>query len=414
MNNCPNKIILNQLILLSQHILFTPFTSPFLLLQLTYTCDISGPGLKSVVNNETYILVELKDQNGSLCKQTVTVTATLKCIANPSSPSTKETQPLSSQIVSFSRYAVWFTMVNHGQHELYIGLNGAEINENPFVLTAYPDPTKLSGPEMDIPIFSDPYGIAFNSNGQIIISECDSHQLSIVDKKKQTLIQTIGALGSHTDNPEQKLMMFPKGIAIDERDNIYVTSEHKLQVFTSTGELIKSVGQKGSDDGEFADPCGVTLYKKKVYVCDCDNHRIQVFDRDLCFLKSFGSRGKGEREFDAPMDVKFDTTGNMYVAELGNARVQVMNSAHEFREFLTKNMARPSGLYIIDRFIYVSDLGREEQLKPGEHGHCIVVYNTACNFVTSFGNKLQSPYCISFADGFIYVCDLCNNKVLKY
>ena len=379
-------------------------------LQLTYTCAISGPGLKSIVNKRNSILVELKDQNGSLCKQKVTVTATLKCIANPSSPSTKETQPLSSRIVSFSRYAVWFTMVNHGQHKLYIQLNGEEIEENPFFLTSYPDPTKLSKPVMGISIFKDPYGIAFNSNGQIIISECDSHQLSIVDKEKQTLIQTIGALGSRTDNPEQKLMMFPKGIAIDERDNIYVTSEHKLQVFTSTGQLIKSVGQKGSDDGEFADPRGVTLYKKKVYVCDCDNHRIQVFDRDLCFIKSFGSRGKGEREFDAPMDVKFDTTGNIYVAELGNARVQVMNSAHEFKEFLTEKMFRPSGLYIIDRFIYVSDLGREEH---GEHGHCIVVYNTACNFVISFGD-LQSPYCISSADGFIYVCDLCNNKVLKY
>ena len=379
---------------------------------MTYTCDISGPGLKSVANNETYILVELKDQNGSLCKQKVTVTVTLKCIANPNSPSTKESQPLSSGFLSLSRYPVWFTIVNHGRHELNIQLNGAEIKENPFLLTTYPDPTKLSSPEMDMPIFNDPYGIAFNNSGQIIISECDSHQLSIVDKEKQTPIRTIGALGSHGDNPEQ--MMFPKGIAIDEGDNIYVTSEHKLQVFTSTGELIKSVGQKGSDDGEFADPRGVTLYKKEVYVCDCDNHRIQVFDRDLCFIKSFGSRGKGKNEFDAPMDVKFDTSGNMYVAELGNARVQVMNSAHEFKEFLTEKMFRPSALYIIDRFIYISDLGREEH---GEHGHCIVVYNTtynfSCNFVISFGD-LQSPYCISSADGFIYICDLCNNKVLKY
>ena len=60
-------------------------------------------------------------------------------------------------------------------------------------------------------------------------------------------------------------MNYSKGIAIDNRDNIYVTSLHKLQKFTSSGELIKCVGQRGSKEGEF-DPRGVTLYDNEVYV----------------------------------------------------------------------------------------------------------------------------------------------------
>ena len=47
-----------------------------------------------------------------------------------------------------------------------------------------------------------------------------------------------------------------------------MSSEHKLQKFTGRGELIKCVGQRGSKEGEFDDPRGVTLYDNQVYVCD--------------------------------------------------------------------------------------------------------------------------------------------------
>ena len=36
-------------------------------------------------------------------------------------------------------------------------------------------------------------------------------------------------------------MKYPAGIAIDDTDNIYVSSQHKLQRFISRGELIKCV-----------------------------------------------------------------------------------------------------------------------------------------------------------------------------
>ena len=162
-----------------------------------------------------------------------------------------------------------------------------------------------------------PYAIAFNSRGEAVISECDGHRVSIFDKKGQK-IQTFG---SHGYSPHQ--MELPAGIAIDGIDNIYVSSEHKLQKFTSNGELIKCVGQEGRKEGEFDDPRGVTLYNNQVYVCDRNNHRIQVFDLELNFVRSIGSHGTGRGEFDKPNDVKFDTARNMYVADWCNERVQV-------------------------------------------------------------------------------------------
>ena len=279
-------------------------------------------------------------------------------------------------------------------------------------MTVYPDPTQLGHPVRVVTGLNYPYGIAFNSRGEMIISENGGHKISIFDIRGQK----IRTFGSHGDSPEQ--MKYPRGIAIDDADNIYVSSDHKLQKFTSSGELIKCVGpvgQRGSKEGEFNVPRGVTLYDNQVYVCDCDNHRIQVFDLDLNFVRSIGSHGKGRGEFNDPFDVKFDSAGNMYVADFSNERVQVMDINGRFiRAFGQEGKGKlrgPSALHkniIVDNFVYVSDWS----------DNCIVVYETSGQFVTSFGRfghkegEFDRPYCItSCADGFIHVCDCCNNRV---
>ena len=274
-------------------------------------------------------------------------------------------------------------------------------------MTVYPDPTELGRPVRVLTDLNNPYGIAFNSCGEKLITEHGGHQISIFDSREQK----IRTFGSHGDGPGQ--MKCPAGIAIDDADSIYVSSWHKLQKFASSGELVKCVGRRGSSrEGEFHDPRGVTLYDNQVYVCDLSNHRIQVFDLDLNFIRSIGSRGNGRGEFNAPCDVKFDSGGNMYVAEFSNKRVQVLDPNGFFlRVFGQKGKGKlrgPSALHIIDKYVYVSDWS----------DHCIVVYETSGQFVTSFGKrgrdegKFDGPYCItSCADGFIHVCDWLNNRV---
>ena len=305
--------------------------------------------------------------------------------------------------MSPSRYEVSYTAVSRGQHKLHVQVNDREINGSPFTITVYPDPTQLGRPVRVVTGLYRPYGIAYNSRGEMIVSGC---RVSIFDIRGQK----IRTFGSHGDSPYQ--MKYPAGIAVDDMDNIYVSSQHKLQKFTSSGELIKCVGGRGGKEGEFNYPHGVTLYDDQVHVCDRNNHRIQVFDLDLNFVRSIGSRGKGRGEFNAPDDVKFDTAGNMYVAEYSNSRVQVLDSSGQFiRAFGEEGegkLSRPSGLHIVDKHVYVSDYS----------DHCIVVYETSGKFVTRFGGRGQKegelyyPYCItSCVDGFIHVCDCDNYRV---
>ena len=92
--------------------------------------------------------------------------------------------------------------------------------------------------------------------------------------------------------------------------NIYVSSENKLQKFTSSGGLMNYVGQVGSEEGELRPHAyGVTVYNNQMNVCDTGNN--QVFDLDLKFFRFFCSSGK--EKLHAPYDIKFDRTGCMYI-----------------------------------------------------------------------------------------------------
>ena len=322
---------------------------------------------------------------------------------NQQATPTRESRNLVVTVATPSRYEVTYTPVSRGRHKLHVQVNDKEINGSPFTVTVYPDPKRLGHPVRTVTDLDWPYGIAFNNREEMIVSECDAHRLSILDTRGQK-IRTFGSRG---DSPHH--MIEPRGIATDDSGNIYVSSHHKLQKFTSTGELIKCVGQRGGKEGEFDDPRGLTLRDNLVYVCDSDNDSIQVFDLDLNFVRSISSRGSGRGEFNVPYDVKFDTAGNMYVAEWGNKRVQVMDSSGRFiREFGRGKLSTPSGLLIADKYVYVSDV----------IGHRIVVYETSGQYVTSFGRlgrndgEFRGPFCItSCVDGFIHVCDCWNNRV---
>ena len=382
---------------------------------VSYTCHVSGPGLTSAtVNLTTQVLVELTGRPHPL---PMNVTAQLEPFSKATPTNQQATPgeqatplvvtPVSSRWPLFrkspSRYEMTYTPVSRGRHKLHVQVNDKEINGSPFTVTVYPDPKQLGHPVRTVTGLDRPYGIAFNNREEMIVSECGAHRLSILDTRGQK----IRTFGSHGDSAHQ--MISPAGIATDDSCNIYVSSLHKLQKFTSTGELIKCVGREGGKEECFGFIQGLTLRDNLVYVCDRYNHRIQVFDLDLNFVRFIGSHGSGRGEFKFLSDVKFDTAGNMYVADWGNERVQVIDSSGRFiREF---GEGKHSGLLIADKYVYVSN----------HNPTCIVVYETSGQYVTSFGRygrdegAFCGPFCItSCVDGFIHVCDCENNRVQIY
>ena len=55
---------------------------------------------------------------------------------------------------------------------------------------------------------------------------------------------------------------------------------------------------------------------------DISNNRVQVFTANGGFLFKFGALGTGNGEFNHPSGVATDCTGNVYVTDYGNNRVE--------------------------------------------------------------------------------------------
>jgi len=82
-------------------------------------------------------------------------------------------------------------------------------------------------------------------------------------------------------------------------------------------------GSSGSGDGQFANPADVaTDGSGNVYVADTNNNRIQKFDASGTFLTTWGNFGSGNGQFSSPPGVATNGSGNVYVADTNNDRIQ--------------------------------------------------------------------------------------------
>ncbi|MEZ4519617.1 MAG: hypothetical protein R3C44_23235 [Chloroflexota bacterium] len=118
---------------------------------------------------------------------------------------------------------------------------------------------------------------------------------------------------------------------MDGSGNVYVadTNNNRIQKFDSAGTFITKWGANGGDgtsgsgDGQFKGPYGVAVDGSgNVYVADLINNRIQKFDSTGTYLLQWGSNGTGNGQFDSPIGVAVDGSGNVYVADSVNNRIQ--------------------------------------------------------------------------------------------
>ncbi len=70
-----------------------------------------------------------------------------------------------------------------------------------------------------------------------------------------------------------------------------------------------------------------------IYVADGigSNNRVAKFDKDGRFISHWGSTGTGQGQFNGVKALAVDDQGNVYVADVGNKRIQVFDSAGTFK-----------------------------------------------------------------------------------
>jgi predicted membrane-bound mannosyltransferase/sugar lactone lactonase YvrE/Na+-transporting methylmalonyl-CoA/oxaloacetate decarboxylase gamma subunit len=184
-------------------------------------------------------------------------------------------------------------------------------------------------------------------------------------------------------------MNHPRQIAVNKDGQIYAAEEfnHRISIFNPDGTFVKSFGQigqlyvegdpyfnkiSGADSGGvFNRPSGIAIGPSgNIYVSDTWNYRIQVFTPDGKFLNSWGQRGEfGDKAQAEPVDgfwgprgIAVDGQENVYVADTGNKRIRVYTSTGQYvRDIGAAGSAvgqldEPSGVTISpDGLLYVAD-----------------------------------------------------------
>ena len=273
--------------------------------------------------------------------------------------------------------------------------------------------------------FNEPRGVALDDDGNVYVVDSANDR---VQKFNQCgdFIAEFGSSGTGTDQ-----FILPFDVVVDSSGDVWVSdySNHCVKKFHDAGGnvygcvlTIGTPGTSGTGDGVFNHPWGLAVDDEdNLYVADCDNHRIQKFSSSGDFITKWGIADSNDASaggrFENPTEVTVDSSGNVYVADNNNYRIQkfvwdpALGDEGEY-EFVVKWTVSSGGLYglAVDLHgnVYVTDHENDLTRKYDGSGTLLSMWGDS----GSCDSCLDQPFGIAVNDdGDVYVADLGNNRI---
>jgi sugar lactone lactonase YvrE len=178
-------------------------------------------------------------------------------------------------------------------------------------------------------VLVDPKNVAMAPDGTIYVVEGKGARVTAFNPDG-TVAATWGGPGQNDGQFQE-----PWGIAVAPNGNVYVadTWNHRVQYFDPSGKFLGKWGRLGdakgrtdADQGVFWGPRSIAISPSgELYVTDTGNKRIQVFGLDGSFKRMFGGEGNAPGQFKEEVGVALDAQGNVWVADTWNARIQKLS-----------------------------------------------------------------------------------------
>jgi len=253
--------------------------------------------------------------------------------------------------------------------------------------------------------FSLPFAAAEGPDGSIYVADTNNHLIKKVTATGQVSVfagqagpsGTYGPAGGFADGPKEKARFNePRGLAFDGQGNLYVADSGNGAI-----RMISPKGVVSTLAKDLSLPSGLALSPDgTLYVTETMKHRVLEIKPDGTYSVVAGGNypvnagewegayadGQGEKaQFNEPLGLALAADGTLYVADSGNQRIRVIDSA--------KNVTTlaGSGTEKLEDTSYLAGGYKDGALREA-----------AFNFPT--GVALS-------ADGKIYVADSCNNAI---
>jgi DNA-binding beta-propeller fold protein YncE len=169
--------------------------------------------------------------------------------------------------------------------------------------------------------FLSPVGIAADGLGGYLVADADLGHLVRLDSEGEP----VGYL-------DHESLLRPTGLARDPvSGEVYVADSgaHDIKVFNSQGDLARTIGRRGTENGQFNGPTHLSFANDRLYVSDTLNSRVQVLSPNGDPLMSIGRRGLYVGNLVRPKGVMTDRDGHIYVIESYYDHLLVFNEADE-------------------------------------------------------------------------------------
>jgi peptidylamidoglycolate lyase len=189
----------------------------------------------------------------------------------------------------------------------------------------------------------NPSGIGIDTNQHIVVFHRADREWPVVGEMPKERIKSKTILVIDKDNGKllkswgEDLFIMPHGLTVDHENNIWLTDVglHQVFKFSHDGKLLLAVGEagvEGDDSSHFNQPTDVAVASDgSFYVSDgYGNSRILKFAANGKYLFQWGKKGNKEGEFDIPHGLSLDSTGNVWVADRENKRIQQFDATGRF------------------------------------------------------------------------------------
>jgi len=198
------------------------------------------------------------------------------------------------------------------------------------------------GPATSSPL-GNPAGVAVDSSGNLYVAD---RWASLVEKIAPdgtlSIIAGNASVGAPTPGPAtDSALGSPNGVAVDSSGNVYIADDYNNEILkVSPDGTLSILAGTGSDGPPTEGPASSSLLSSphgvgvdssgNVYVADSGNNRIEKISPDGTLSVFAGNSGWGapspgpatSSTFYSPMSVAVDSSGNVYVADWFNAMIE--------------------------------------------------------------------------------------------